>query len=310
MDTDRVEGKSKELEGEAQQKWADVKDKASDTWEDVKDKGEDAVEILTAYQSFHGRTYGAMSATGQDKIKAGFEPVVPGFRHMRFMDRQVLVQNMPDNTCAVMLEPVQGESGVHPASKEYMQDVRRLTEEKNVLLIMDEVQTGFGRTGTFWAYEQFGIQPDIVTLAKSLGGGLPMGVVLAKPEVAKAFGPGTHGSTFGGNPLASAAALAALDVLEDEGLMQNAAEMGDTFKRGLAALKREKKPIKEVRGMGLMIGVHLSEPIASGVQQKCQAAGLLIHTVGDSVLRILPAMIVTKEQIDQALSILSDALTQ
>lgn len=275
-----------------------------------KAKGEDAVEILTAYQSFHGRTYGAMSATGQDKFKLGFEPVVPGFRHMRFMDRQVLVQNMPEDTCAVMLEPVQGESGVYPASREYMQDVRRLTEEKNVLLILDEVQTGFGRTGTFWAYEQFGIQPDIVTLAKSLGGGLPMGVILARPEVAATLGTGAHGSTFGGNPLACASALAALDALEEEGLLENAAAMGDYFKRGLAALKREKKPVKEVRGLGLMIGVHLTSPIAPAVQAKCHEAGLLIHTVGDSVLRILPALIVTKEQVDEALATLSSALAQ
>lgn len=275
-----------------------------------KAKGEDAYEILTAYQSFHGRTYGAMSATGQDKFKAGFEPVLPGIRHMRYNDRQVLVQNMPENTCAVMLEPVQGESGVHPAAREYMQDVRRLTEEKNVLLILDEVQTGFGRTGTFWAYEQLGVQPDIVTLAKSLGGGLPMGVILARPEVAAAFSPGTHGSTFGGNPLACAAALAALDALDEDNLLQNAAEMGDYFRRGLAALKRQQKPVKEVRGMGLMIGVHLKEPIAAEVQGKCHDAGLLVHTVGDSVLRILPALVVTKEQIDEALAILSDALTQ
>src|SRR5690606_29132321 len=146
-----------------------------------------------------------------------------------------------------------------------------------------------------WAYEQFGIQPDIITLAKSLGGGLPMGVILARPDVAQTLGFGAHGSTFGGNPLASAAALAALDVIFDEDLLRNAAEMGDYFKRGLAAMKREKKPVKEVRGMGLMIGVHLTAPISSDVQKKCHEAGLLIHTVGDSVLRILPAMIVTKE---------------
>jgi acetylornithine/succinyldiaminopimelate/putrescine aminotransferase len=241
-------------------------------------------------------------------VKAGFEPIAPGFRHMRFNDRQVLVQNMPDNTCAVMLEPVQGESGVFPAAKDYLQDVRKLTEEKNVLLIMDEVQTGFGRCGSFWAYEQYGIVPDIVTLAKSLGGGLPMGVFLAKPEIAAAMGAGGHGSTFGGNPLASASALAAIRALDDEDLIQNAAEMGDYFRRGLAALKRDKKPIKEVRGMGLMIGVHLTKPIAAEVMQKCQDARLLIHTVGENVLRILPALIVTKEQIDEALGILAAAL--
>lgn len=273
-----------------------------------KTKGEDAVEILTAYQSFHGRTYAALSATGQEKVKAGFEPIAPGFRHMRFNDRQVVTQNMPENTCAVMLEPVQGESGVHPAAKDYLQDVRKLTEEKNVLLIMDEVQTGFGRCGSFWAYEQYGIVPDIVTLAKSLGGGLPMGVFLAKPEIAEALGGGAHGSTFGGNPLASAAALAAIHALDDENLIANAAELGDYFRRALAALKRDKKPIKEVRGMGLMIGVHLTKPIAPAVMQKCQDARLLIHTVGENILRILPALIVTKEQIDEALGILAEAM--
>lgn len=271
-------------------------------------KGEDAVEILTAYQSFHGRTYGAMSATGQDKIKAGFEPLVAGFRHMRFLDRQVVVQHMPESTCAVMLEPIQGESGVHLATKEYLQDVRRLTAEKDILLIMDEVQTGFGRTGTFWAHEQFDIQPDIVTLAKSLGGGLPMGVVMMRPDVAAALGPGAHGSTFGGNPLACAAALAALQALEDERLMENATAMGDHFRRGLSAIKRDGRPIKEIRGLGLMVGVHLRDPIAAKVQQACFDAGLLIHTVGEYVLRILPALTVTQEQMDQALAILSEAM--
>ena len=271
-------------------------------------KGPDAVEILTAYKSFHGRTYGALSATGQDSVKAGFEPIVPGFRHMRFMDRQVISQNMPDDTCAVMLETVQGESGVYPAGKEYLQDVRRLTAKKNVLLIMDEVQAGFGRCGSFWAYEQAEIQPDVVTLAKALGGGLPMGVVMARPDVADVFGPGTHGSTFGGNPLASAAALAALDVLDEENLVQNAMEMGDYFRRSLAGLKREGKPIKEVRGMGLMIGVELVNVSAAQVQKNCHEAGLLIHTVGETILRILPALIVKKEHIDEAVSIIAKSL--
>ncbi|HEY3412855.1 MAG TPA: acetylornithine/succinylornithine family transaminase [Armatimonadota bacterium] len=273
-----------------------------------KAKGPDAVEILTAYQSFHGRTYGAMSATGQDKYKEGFEPIVPGFRHMRFMDRQVVTQNMPDDTCAVMLETVQGESGVYPAGKEYLQDVRRLTAQKNVLLILDEVQAGFGRCGSFWAYEQAEVQPDIVTLAKSLGGGLPMGVFMARPDVAEVLGPGTHGSTFGGNPLASAAALAALDVLDEENLVQNAKEMGDYFRHSLAGLKREGKPVKEVRGMGLMIGVELVGVSATQVQKKCHEAGLLIHTVGENILRILPALIVKKEHIDEAVGIIASSL--
>jgi predicted acetylornithine/succinylornithine family transaminase len=271
-------------------------------------KGPDAVEILTAYQSFHGRTYGAMSATGQDKVKAGFEPIVPGFRHMRFMDRQVLTQNMPESTCAVMLETVQGESGVYPAGKEYLQDVRRLTANKNVLLIMDEVQAGFGRCGSFWAYEQAEIQPDIVTLAKAVGGGLPMGVMMARPDVAEVFTPGSHGTTFGGNPLACAAALAALEVLDEENLVQNAMEMGAYFRQSLAALKRDGMPIKEVRGMGLMIGVELVGVSAAKVQQRCHEAGLLIHTVGDSILRILPALIVKKEHIDEAVSIIATSL--
>ncbi|HEY3268640.1 MAG TPA: aspartate aminotransferase family protein [Armatimonadota bacterium] len=274
-----------------------------------KAKGEDAFEILTAYQSFHGRTYGTMSATGQDKIKAGFEPIVPGFRHMRFMDRQVAVQRMPESTCAVMLEPIQGESGVYAASNEYMQDMRRLTAEKNILLVLDEVQTGFGRTGTFWAHEQMGVQPDIVTLAKSLGGGTTVGVMLAKPEIATAFGPGTHGSTFGGHPLAASAALAAIRVLDEECLVQNAADMGDYFRRGLGALKRDGKPIKEVRGLGLMVGVQLSEPIAARVQERCHEKGLLIHTVGDNILRILPALVVRKEHLDEGLAILGEALS-
>lgn len=273
-----------------------------------KAKGPDAVEILTAYQSFHGRTYGAMSATGQDKYKEGFEPIVPGFRHMRFMDRQVVSQRMPEDTCAVMLETVQGESGVFPAGKEYLQDVRRLTAKKNILLIMDEVQAGFGRCGSFWAYEQAEIQPDIVTLAKSLGGGMPMGVFLARPDVAEALSPGTHGTTFGGNPLASATALAALNVLEEENLVQNAREMGDYFRQSLAALKRDGMPIKEVRGMGLMIGAELVNVSAPHVQKQCQQAGLLIHTVGETTLRILPALIVKKEHIDEAVSIIAKSL--
>lgn len=272
-------------------------------------KGPDATEILTAYQSFHGRTYGALSATGQAKLQEGFEPIVPGFRHMRFNDRQVMVMNMPESTCGVMLEPIQGESGVFPATREYLQDARALTEAKDILLIMDEVQTGFGRTGTFWCHEQAGIVPDIITLAKSVGGGLTLGVILARPEIADtAFTPGTHGSTFGGNPMACAAGLAALDALEEDGLVANAREMGDYFKRGLAGLKRAGKPIKEIRGLGLMVGVQFAEPIAAEVQAKCQERGLLIHTVGDSTLRILPALIVAKENVDEALGILEASL--
>ncbi len=273
-----------------------------------KAKGPEAVEILTAYQSFHGRSYGAMSATGQAKFQEGFEPILPGFRYMRFLDRQTIVQKMPDETCAVMLETIQGESGVNPVTKEYIQDVRKLTEEKNILLIMDEVQCGFGRTGRFWCYDHFDIQPDIVTLAKSLGGGLSVGVVLARPDVAEAFGPGTHGSTFGGNPLGTAAALAAMNTLEEENLIQNAADMGDYFRRGLATLKRNGRPIQLTRGLGLMIGVQLTAPIAAQVAMRCLEMGLLIHNVGDSVLRILPAMVAKAEHIDEALGILDKSL--
>lgn len=271
-------------------------------------KGENATEILTAYNSFHGRTYASMSATGQAKIHGGFEPLVPGFRHVRFLDRQPLVNNMPDETCAVMLETIQGESGVHPVTREYLQDVRSLTEKKQVLLIMDEIQSGYGRTGKFWGFEHFDIRPDIITLAKSVGGGSTMGVLLARPEVAAMFGAGTHGSTFGGHPLASAAALAALKALDEENLVQNAAEMGDYFRRGLTKLKREGKGVKEVRGLGLMVGVGLTDPVAAKVQHKCHEAGLLIHTVGDSTLRILPALIVGQAHLDEALDILESAL--
>ncbi len=264
-------------------------------------KGEERFETITAYGSFHGRTFETMAATGQQKKKKGFEPLPPGFKHIPFNDIAALKKAISSQTAAVLLEPIQGEGGVYPAKIDYLQEVRKVCDEEGIILILDEIQTGLGRTGKFLAYEHFGIEPDIVTLAKGLAGGLPMGVALAKTHLADAFEPGDHGSTFGGNPLACAAAVATLEIIFDENLVDKSAKLGRYFLIELQNIANDFDIIKEVRGLGLMVGVEFKQEVARQVAQKLLEKQIVAGTAGDKVLRFLPPLVVEKEQINQVL---------
>jgi predicted acetylornithine/succinylornithine family transaminase len=262
-------------------------------------------EIITFERSFHGRTMGALSATAQTKFHQGFEPVLAGFKYLPFNDLNALKSALGPNTAAIFLEPVQGESGIYPATQEFMQGAAELCAKNNVLFMVDEVQTGFGRTGKFWAYEHYGVEPDVVTTAKALAGGLPIGACLAKPDCA-ALVPGDHGCTFGGNPLSSAAAVGALQALDEGGYLENAAKQGARLKDRLQKLVPDK--LKEVRGLGLMVGMDLAEPKAKAIFDSCLANGLIINQVGDTILRLLPPVVVTAEQVDEGAAILEAAI--
>ncbi|MGE5507577.1 MAG: aspartate aminotransferase family protein [Chitinophagales bacterium] len=263
--------------------------------------------VVTAARSFHGRTYGALTATGQTKYHAGFAPLLPGVVHVPLNDLAALEAALTPEVCAVLLEPVQGEGGVYPCSVEYLQGVRRLCDERGILLMLDEIQTGLGRTGRMFAFEHFEIKPDVMTLAKALGGGLPLGAMLAREEVAAAFQPGDHASTFGGNPIACAAGLAVLEVLVDENLPARAAGLGRRLVGGLLALGRRNPLVGEVRGLGLMVGVDIDAD-APLVAARCREAGLLVNAVGPHTLRFLPPLTVTPEEIDTAVSLVEQAL--
>ena len=261
-------------------------------------KGKPRVKFITAVNSFHGRTLATVTATGQPKYHDPFRPLPPGFSYVPYNDIEAVEEAVDPDTCAVMLELIQGESGIIPASMEYVQAVSRCCEKNGALLIIDEVQTGMGRTGSFFAYQQYGIVPDMVTLAKGLGGGVPIGALLAKEDIATGFGPGDHGSTFGGNPLACAAALAVLEEYEEKQLVTAAKEVGNYFKKGLEAVAIETGLIREIRGKGLMIGIELVNPNAVKVKERCLAKGYLVNSVGTGVIRLLPPLILQKEDID------------
>ncbi len=271
--------------------------------------GADRYEIITMTSSFHGRTLATLTATGQEKVQKGFAPLMPGFSYVPFNDLSAVERAITPKTAAIMLEPIQAEGGVHVAERSYLQALRELCRERDILLIFDEVQTGMGRTGTLFCYEQFGIQPDIMTLAKGLGGGIPIGACLATDSVARAFGPGTHASTFGGNPLACASALAVLRVLLDGKILDQGRRMGDYLAKGLATLKERHRCINEVRGMGLLQGVEVDFD-GKTVVADCLARGLLINCVGDRVLRVVPALIITEREIDRLLASLAQILSQ
>ncbi len=260
-------------------------------------------EVITAVASFHGRTIGGISATGQEKVKAGFNPLLPGFKHVPFGDIDALREAITPSSCAIMLEPVQGEGGVNMPPNGYLLAVRELCDEKKLLLIFDEVQVGCGRTGSLFAYEQEGVEPDVMTLAKALAGGPPIGAMIAKEKYAAALGPGTHGSTFGGNPLMSAAALATLKVLLEDGVLDNCLVMGTYLRQKLEELQEQFSFIVEVRGRGLILGMELS--INGGEMVKTALErGLLINCTVDKVLRFLPPLTVSKDEIDTMLQIL------
>ena len=263
-------------------------------------------EIITLVNSFHGRTLTTVAATGQEKYQKPYHPLTPGFCHVLINDLDALKAAVSKNTAAIMLELIQGESGVHPVDNDYIKAVRTICDENDILLIVDEVQTGMGRTGKLFAYEHFGIEPDIFTLAKALGNGVPIGAVCAKQFVADAFSPGDHGTTFGGNPLATCAGNAVLDIFEEEKIVENAAEVGAYFKEKLIELADETGKIKEVRGAGLMLGAELFEPIAKDVQAKLFEKKYLTGAVGTTVLRILPPLIITKDDVDKFINVLKE----
>jgi len=261
-------------------------------------------EIITMKQSFHGRTMATLTATGQEKVQKGYEPLVPGFSYVTFNHLAELQHALTDKTAAIMLEPIQGEGGVHVVSREYLKAVRELCTQRDILLIFDEVQTGMGRTGTLFAYEQLNVQPDIMTLAKGLGGGVPIGACLATAPVAKAFGPGSHASTFGGNPLACAAALAVFRVLLDGRVLDQARRMGEYLSKGLSECKDRHHLVRDVRGLGLLQGMEV-EMDAKTVVADCLKRGFLVNAVGEHVLRFIPPLIITQPEVDRLLEVLS-----
>lgn len=263
-------------------------------------------EIVTLKNSFHGRTLTTLTATGQEKFHKYFEPLAPGFAYAPLNDPEALEKAVNENTCAIMMEPIQGESGVNPASLEYAAYVRKLCDEKGILLIFDEIQTGIGRTGKLFGYEHFGIEPDIFTLAKGLAGGVPIGAVCAKAFVASAFEPGDHGSTFGGNPLACAAGLAVLETILEDGLLHNAEQQGMYIMEKLSTLLGKYPFVTEIRGKGLMIGIQLSNGKAKEFRDQCFERGYLVGNVGENILRLLPPLILTKTDIDGFVATLDD----
>ncbi len=264
-------------------------------------------EIITLYDSFHGRTLGALSATGQPQYHQGFEPLVEGFHYCKINDCEALSALVNEKTAAIMLEPVQGEGGVWPLSHEFMTLARKLCDTYDALLIVDEVQTGIGRTGTLFGYEAYGIVPDVMTLAKALGGGLPIGAMVAKKTLNDVLVPGTHASTCGGNAVACAAGCAVFDILSEEDLLAQARKKGKIIVDRFLAWQKKYAVIEEVRGRGLMIGMALRVPGAP-VVDACRKKGLLINCTHATVLRLMPALNVTEEQIDQALTILEEAI--
>jgi acetylornithine/N-succinyldiaminopimelate aminotransferase len=274
-----------------------------------KKKGfDDKFEIITLENSFHGRTLATIAATGQKKYQKPFCPLTPRFETVPINDLAALEKAVSPSTCAIMLEPIQGESGVNPTTYEYMHGVRKLCDEKDILLIFDEVQCGLGRTGKMFAYQHYGVEPDIFTLAKALGGGFPIGAFCAKDFVAQAFEPGDHGSTFGGNPLACAAGLAVMDVLLNESLVDNAGSMGAYFVEKLSQLASKYSIITEIRGKGLLIGVQFSVDKAKYIRDECFKKGYLIGSIGTNILRISPPLIITETDIDEMISVLDSIL--
>ena len=269
--------------------------------------GKGRFEIITFENSFHGRTLAALAATGQKKYQSGFDPLPEGFKTVKFNDIEEVKKAITDKTVAIMLELIQGEGGINVASKDFVLFLRKICDEKNLLLIVDEVQTGVGRTGKLFCYQHYGITPDIMTLAKALGGGLPIGVMVVKKEISDTLGPGMHASTFGGGPVICKAALAVLTAIQKEKLLANAQKTGEYLFMKLNGLKNKYDIIKEVRGLGLMAGVELNIE-GKSIVEKCIENGLLINCTHDKVLRLMPALNITKKEIDKAINILDEVL--
>lgn len=270
--------------------------------------GPERYEIITAKEGFHGRTFGSMSATGQpdSAIHKGFGPMVPGFVYAEYNNLEDFASKVTDKTIAIMIEPVQGEGGVHPATQEFMEGLRKLCDDNNMLLLLDEVQTGWGRTGAPMAFMGYGVKPDAVSMAKAMGGGMPIGACCARKEVAAAFGAGTHGSTYGGHPIACAAALASVSEILDNNLSENAKEVGDYFIKQLATLPH----VVEARGRGLLVGCEYDMPIALDVKWNTFKHHALITAIGDKVNRMIPPLTATKEDVDKLIVIMRQAIEE
>ncbi|MFP4381492.1 MAG: aspartate aminotransferase family protein [Candidatus Sumerlaeia bacterium] len=263
--------------------------------------------IVSCTNSFHGRTMGTLSATGQEKIQTGFDPLLPGFKFVDYNDCEAMRKAVDEDVCAIMVEPIQGEGGVNPASQDFMDTLEALRKEHGLLLLFDEVQTGLGRTGKNFAYQHYGVIPDVLSLAKPLGGGMAMGATIAREEVAEAMTPGSHGSTMAGNPVACAAAKAYCEILFNDKLADRAAQAGDMILGEMGQWVKEIPCIKEVRGKGLMIGIQLDRPGAE-IVERCEKRGLLVNCAAGTVLRILPPLNVEQEDVHEALRIIREEL--
>jgi len=270
--------------------------------------GNGRYEVITFTQSFHGRTLATLTATGQDKVKDGYLPLPEGFKHVPMHDEEALEVAIGEHTCAIMLELVQAEGGIVPVEPSFVQYITKLCKEHNLLLIIDEVQTGIGRTGKLFAYEHYGIEPDIFTLAKALGSGFPVGAMLGKGYLRDAFTAGSHASTFGGTPIAMAAVIATLETILNERLPERAAEMGDYLMQQLQEKLAGNTYVLGIRGKGLIIGIECIEP-AAAIIGEAQQKGLLTVSAGPNVVRLLPNLLVTREEIDTAVGILNELLT-
>ena len=266
-------------------------------------------KFLTFEDSFHGRTFAAITATAQSKYHQGFQPLLAGFEYLPLNDLDAVYGAVDNETCGILVEPIQGEGGLNFCTDEFLQGLRKLCDERGLVLIFDEVQTGLGRTGKMFGYQHSGVVPDIMTLAKHLGGGVPIGALVAKPEVADSMKPGTHASTFGGNPIAAAAGCAVIETILDDNLLDHANEVGSFAMGRLRELQQSRHKIKEVRGLGLMIGIELSIGGAD-VYRKCIEKGLLINCTHDTVLRMMPPLTVTREEMERGINILAEALEE
>lgn len=273
------------------------------------EKGIASPEVITAQSSFHGRTMATLSATGNEKIKAGFAPLVSGFKHVPYNDIEAIKAAATDSTVAIMVEPVQGEGGIRVPHQDYLQALRSLCDENGWLLIFDEIQTGNARTGAFFAWQHSNVRPDILTTAKGLANGLPLGACLAAGRAAEIFQPGNHGSTFGGNPVACAAALATLKTIEGENLCQQAAALGNYIKTGFKSALEGNRHVVDIRGLGLMIGIELDKPCTELVA-RAMARGLLINVTANNTIRLLPPLIMTHDQADTVIATVVDLITE
>jgi predicted acetylornithine/succinylornithine family transaminase len=269
----------------------------------------DRFEIVATRNSFHGRTIATVTATGQEKYQHGFEPLVPGFKHVPYNDLRAMERAIDNRTAAVLVEPVQGEGGVNVPDDDYLPGIRKLCDAAGALLVLDEIQTGMGRTGRLWCHEHAGIEPDVMTLAKALANGVPIGAMLAREEVASVLTAGSHGSTFGGTPFVTAVALTVLQTVIEEKLPERAARMGRYLMEGLRSIQGRRPAVSAVRGKGLLIGVDLAGP-ASTVVDACREAGLLVLSAGERVLRLAPPLIVEERDCDRALETIETALAR